>query len=247
MDLYLKIITALLALLLIGEENGLKNKEALKKDKILVFTKTMGYRHQSIEIGVATLKKLGKEHQFEITQTEDSLQFNEQNLQQYQLVLFLSTTLDVLGPQQEAAFKKYINNGGNYMGVHAASDTEYDWPWYGDLVGAYFKSHPKPQEAEIQVVDRHHPSTNHLETTWTHFDEWYDFYDINPNINILLKLNESSYKGGKNGENHPIAWYHEFDGGRAFYTGLGHTKASYDDPDFQKHLLGGILYCLGRE
>ncbi|HMB61524.1 MAG TPA: ThuA domain-containing protein [Eudoraea sp.] len=215
-------------------------------DQILVFTATNGYRHQSIEKGVATLQALGKDNGFAVTQTEDSLQFNNENLKKYQTVLFLSTTQDVLGPEQEEAFKNYINGGGSFMGIHAATDTEYQWPWYGQLVGAYFKSHPKQQEARIEVVDQSHPSTAHLQASWMHFDEWYNFKDINPNLNILMKLDEGSYKGGENGNNHPIAWYHEFDGGRAFYTGLGHTEEAYDNDQFRKHLLGGILYCLGR-
>lgn len=216
-------------------------------DKVLVFTATNGYRHKSIEKGVATLGELGADHDFEVTQTEDSLQFNLENLQQYKLVVFLSTTQDVLGAEQEEAFKKYINDGGSYMGIHAAADTEYEWPWYGKLVGAYFKSHPKQQDAKIDVLDKSHPATAHLRDSWTHFDEWYNFKNINPEVKVLMKLDESSYKGGENGDNHPIAWYHEFDGGRAFYTGLGHTHEAYDDPDFRKHLLGGISYCLGRE
>lgn len=219
---------------------------ATKTDQILVFTATNGYRHKSIEKGVATLSELGKSHNFEITQTEDSLQFTSENLKKFQLVLFLSTTMDVLGPAQEEAFKKYINEGGSYMGVHAAADTEYEWPWYGQLVGAYFKSHPKQQQAKIEVVDQDHPATAHLETSWLHFDEWYNYKNINPRLKVIMKLDESSYEGGENGDNHPIAWYHEFDGGRAFYTGLGHTDEAYDDPDFRKHLIGGISYCLGR-
>jgi type 1 glutamine amidotransferase len=217
--------------------------------QILVFTKTMGYRHKSIEKGVETLKNLGKENNFSVTQTEDSLQFNEANLKKYDLVLFLSTTMDVLGTDQEQAFKNYINSGGNYMGIHAASDTEYGWPWYGKLVGAYFTSHPNDpnvREAKMNVVNREHLSTAHLNDTWVRNDEWYNYDNINPDIEVLIYLDETSYEGGTNGDNHPIAWYQEFDGGRVFYTGGGHTKESYDEPDFQKHLVGGINYCLGR-
>ena len=157
--------------------------------------------------------------------------------------------MDVLGADQEQAFKNYINNGGNYMGIHAASDTEYDWPWYGKLVGAYFTSHPNDpnvREAKMNVVNRQHLSTSHLNDTWERNDEWYNYKNINPDMNVLIYLDETSYEGGTNGDNHPIAWYYEFDGGRVFYTGGGHTKESYDEPDFQKHLIGGINYCLGR-
>ena len=215
-------------------------------DQVLVFTATNGYRHKSIEKGVATLKELGKENGFQVLQTEDSLQFNSENLKKFKLVVFLSTTQDVLGAEQESAFKSYINGGGSYMGIHAAADTEYEWPWYGKLVGAYFKSHPKQQKAKVEVIDRTHAATSHLDASWMHFDEWYNYKDINPDIKVLMNLDEKSYNGGENGAHHPIAWYHEFDGGRSFYTGLGHTKESYDDPAFRKHLLGGINYCLGR-
>lgn len=216
------------------------------KDQVLVFTKTNGFRHSSIEKGVATLVKLGATNNFEVTQTADSLQFNPVNLKKYQLVIFLNTTMDVLGDAEQSAFENYIRAGGSFMGIHAAADTEYDWPWYGKLVGAYFISHPKQQEAVIDVVDHNHPATQHLAATWTHFDEWYNFKDINPDLQVLMKLDESSYEGGKNGDNHPIAWYHEYDGGRAFYTGLGHTDEAYDDLNFRQHLIGGIEYCLGR-
>ncbi|MFH6602941.1 ThuA domain-containing protein [Maribacter algicola] len=215
-------------------------------DLVLVYTKTNGYRHKSIEKGVETIKALGLQNKFVVSHTEDSLAFNSNNLKKYDLVIFLSTTQDVLGTEQEEAFERYIKGGGNFLGVHAAADTEYEWPWYNKLVGAYFLSHPKQQEAKIDVVDRTHAATQHLGDTWMHFDEWYNYKDINPDLNVIMKLDESSYEGGENNGNHPIAWYHEFDGGRAFYTGLGHTHEAYDDPDFKKHLLGGILYCLGR-
>jgi type 1 glutamine amidotransferase len=228
-----------------------ENIEVIKEEmaQILIFTKTMGYRHKSIEKGVETLKILGKANSFSITQTEDSLQFNETNLKKYDLVLFLSTTMDVLGPEQEQAFKNYINNGGNYMGIHAACDTEYDWPWYGKLVGAYFTSHPNDpnvREAKMKVVNRQHLSTSHLKDSWVRNDEWYNYKNISPDLEVLIYLDETSYEGGSNGDNHPIAWVQEFDGGRVFYTGGGHTEESYDEPDFQKHLVGGINYCLGR-
>ncbi|MDX1327434.1 MAG: ThuA domain-containing protein [Arenibacter sp.] len=217
------------------------------KDQVLVFTKTNGFRHSSIEKGVATLVQLGMTNNFAVTQTSDSLQFSSANLKNYQLVVFLNTTMDVLGDAEQRAFEEYIRGGGSFMGIHAAADTEYEWPWYGKLVGAYFKSHPKQQEALLEVVDRNHPATEHLEDTWTHFDEWYNFRNINPDIQVVMQLDESSYEGGENGDYHPIAWYHEFDGGRAFYTGLGHTEAAYDDPLFRQHLVGGITYCLGRD
>lgn len=235
----------------VAQEVTLNREQPINKiSKILVFTKTAGYRHKSIEKGVLTLKELGAANNFAITQTEDSLQFNTSNLKKYQLVLFLNTTMNVLGENEQKAFENYIKGGGSFMGIHAATDTEYEWPWYGKLVGGYFNGHPnKPnvREAKIDVVDKNHAATKHLDATWTRSDEWYNLKNINPNLNVILNLDETSYEGGTNGENHPIAWYHEFDGGRAFYTGGGHTESSYDEPAFRQHLIGGISWCLGRK
>jgi type 1 glutamine amidotransferase len=217
------------------------------EEKILIFTKTEGFRHNSIEAGIQLLTMLGSDNNFQIDQTEDALNFSDANLLQYQLVVFLNTTGDILNLAQQTAFENYIQAGGSYMGIHAATDTEYDWPWYGQLVGAYFNGHPVIQNATMTVQISDHPSTEHLNTSWTRTDEWYNFKDINSTINTLLYLDETSYEGGTNGEDHPIAWYHEFDGGRSFYTGGGHTEESYEEPAFQQHLLGGILYCLDRE
>ena len=217
------------------------------KKQMLVFSKTNGYRHASIETGVAVLRDLAQPEGILMDHTEDSLQFNDSNLSKYDLVVFLSTTGDVFGADQEKAFQKYVEGGGAFMGIHAATDTEYDWPWYGKLVGAYFESHPEQQEAELLVTNRDHPATVHMSPSWKHYDEWYNFKNISPEIEVLMQLNEESYQGGKNGDNHPIAWFHENLGGRAFYTGLGHTDAAYKNPVFREHLHGGLRYCLELE
>ncbi len=225
-------------------------KQKKRTHKVLVFTKTMGWRHQSIESGVHALRQLEKEGDFNLVQTEDSFVFQSENLKQYNLVIFLSTTYDVLNDEQQKAFEQYIRQGGAYMGIHAACDTEYSWPWYGKLVGAYFNGHPNNpnvREATIQVVDANHASTKELPSNWTRSDEWYNYAQINPDINVILNLDENTYEGGTNGANHPIAWYHEFEGGRSFYTGGGHTIESYSEPAFIQHLLGGINYCLNKD
>ncbi|SHI53768.1 fibronectin type III domain-containing protein [Pseudozobellia thermophila] len=215
-------------------------------DKILVFTKTAGFRHGSIEKGVSTLQDLGRANDFEVVQTENASDFNADNLAKYKVVVFLNTTGDVLDYGQQVAFENYIRSGGSFMGVHAATDTEYDWPWYGQLVGAYFNGHPSIQEATLNVVDHNHSSTAHLPGTWTRTDEWYNFKDVYSGIVPLVLLDESSYSGGTNGEYHPFSWYHEFDGGRAFYTAGGHSNSAYDEAGFKQHLLGGLMYCLER-
>jgi type 1 glutamine amidotransferase len=217
--------------------------------RALVFSKTAGFRHDSIPDGVAAIEQLGKEHNFTVHATEAAGTFTGENLENYDVVIFLSTTGDVLDLEQQRAFETFIRNGGGYAGIHAAADTEYDWPWYGRLVGAYFKSHPKIQEATIIVEDREHRSCNHLASRWVRTDEWYNYRD-NPrdNVEVLLALDESTYEGGEspgNDGDHPIAWCHEFDGGRAWYTGCGHTKESFKEPEFLKHLLGGIEWAAG--
>ena len=215
-----------------------------KQPSILVFTKTAGFRHSSIEPGKKAIALLGKENGFNVDTTSNADYFNKKNLKKYAAVVFLNTTGDVLNPEQESAFENYIRKGGGFVGVHAASDTEYDWEWYGELVGAYFMNHPKQQTGKLDVHDNSHISTKHLPNPWMHFDEFYDFKNLSTKTNILVSIDETSYEGGKNGDNHPMAWYHNFDGGRAFYTGLGHTDKSYSDPIFLKHLLGGILYAM---
>lgn len=212
--------------------------------KILLFSKTAGYRHASIKDGIIAIKKLGSENNFEVLATEDAGYFSKDSLKQYNAVLFLNTTGDILNREQEKSFEEYIHNGGNFIGIHAASDTEYDWAWYGKLVGAYFLSHPDQQEAIINIVDKRHPATKELPNTWRHFDEWYNFKNISPKIKILATLDENSYSGGVNGKKHPIAWFQDFEGGHMFYTALGHTEADYTDPLFLKHILGGIISVL---
>ncbi|WP_425336785.1 ThuA domain-containing protein [Streptomyces profundus] len=214
---------------------------------VLVFSKTAGFRHDSIETGIETITQLGAENDFSVTATEDSAEFTEENLAQYEAVIFLSTTGDVLDDTQQAAFEGYIQSGGGYVGVHAAADTEYDWAWYDGLAGALFDSHPHIQEATINVEDHDHPATAHLGDTWDRTDEWYN-YRTNPRetSRVLASLDESSYEGGNMEGDHPIAWCKEYDGGLAFYTGGGHTIESFAEPDFRQHLLGGIQYAAGQ-
>jgi len=228
--------------------NSTKSQNAVassKTPKVLVFSKTKGFHHESIPEGIAAIEKLGKENNFEVDTTTNSDYFTDENLKQYSAVIFLSTTGDVLNEAQQKAFEHFIEAGGGYVGIHAAADTEYDWPWYNKLAGAYFLSHPKQQKAVILVKDKSHKSTSFLPDRWERFDEWYNYKSIQPDIKVLALLDESSYEGGKNGAYHPIAWYHSFDGGRAFYTGGGHTAESFSEPLFLQHLAGGIQYAMG--
>ena len=214
---------------------------------ILVFSKTAGFRHDSIPDGIAAIQALGEQNGFNVEATEDSTAFTEDNLSRFAAVVFLSTTGDVLDDAQQTAFENYVNAGGGYAGVHAAADTEYDWPYYGQLVGAWFKSHPAIQEATVDVVDHEHPSTAELPDHWTRTDEWYN-YRTNPraNVKVLAQLDETSYDPGADAMgDHPITWCHTQEQGRSWYTGLGHTKESYTEDNFLAQLRGGIEYAAG--
>lgn len=220
--------------------------------KILVFSKTAGYHHASIADGIEAIQQLGNENGFEVDTTTNAEMFNEENLEQYSAVVFLSTTGDVLNNYQEADFQRYIEAGGGYVGIHAAADTEYHWGWYGKMVGGYFLDHPgindpnpNVQEGVLTVEDATHSSTEFLPEQWTRTDEWYSYKNFNDNVNVLLSLDEDSYNGGADMGFHPMAWYHDYDGGRAFYTGLGHTSESFTEDLYLQHILAGIQYAIG--
>ncbi|MGW3418571.1 ThuA domain-containing protein [Streptomyces phaeochromogenes] len=229
-----------------GSSGASESKKPSAGERVLVFSKTAGFRHDSIPEGVAAVRSLGAANGFRVDATEDAGAFSSRNLARYDAVVFLSTTGDVLNGAQQRAFEGYIKRGGGYVGIHAAADTEYDWEFYGGLAGAYFQSHPAIQPARIEVEDRAHPATSHLGESWNRTDEWYN-YRSNPRdrAHVLASLDESSYNGGSMSGDHPIAWCQEYRGGRAFYTGSGHTKESYADPAFQQHLLGGIRWAVG--
>ena len=212
---------------------------------ILVFAKTAAFRHSAIPNGKSAIQQLGKEYGFAVDTTEDASFFTEDSLKKYAAVVFLNTTGNVLNYKQEAAFERFIQAGGGFVGIHSATDTEYDWLWYAKMVGGNFESHPKQQNAKLNVVGKNHPSTKHLPDVWERFDEWYNFKNLNKDVHVLVKIDEKSYEGGKLGDDHPMAWYHDYDGGRSFYTALGHTEESYTDSNYLKHILGGIQYAIG--
>jgi type 1 glutamine amidotransferase len=222
---------------------------AKKTDKVLIFSLTKGYHHASISEGITAIKLLGQQNDFLVDTTTNPAMFTNENLKQYKALIFLSPTGNgFFNKEQQTALMNYMHNGGGFVGIHAATDCLYDWPWYGKLVGAYFSKHPKVQQAKLIVNDRKHISTKDLQAEWIHTDEWYNFKEVNPNLKVLISLDETSYKGGDMNNNHPIAWYHKYEGGKVFYTGLGHTKENYTtDSLFLKHLTGGIKYALGRK
>ena len=235
------LLCALLAFFLL---TGLNPPQA--SFNALVFSKTAGFRHGSIPDGIAAIRELAAQNGFTVEATEDAAVFTDANLANYQVVIFLNTTGDVLNAEQQAAFERFIRAGNGFVGVHSAADTEYDWPFYGDLVGAYFESHPAIQTATIRVADPVHPSTEMLPRRWQRTDEWYNFRR-NPraDVHVLATLDEATYSGGTMGYDHPIAWCHAYEGGRAWYTAGGHTEQTYAEPLYRDHLLHGIEYAAG--
>jgi type 1 glutamine amidotransferase len=210
--------------------------------RLLVFSRTTGYRHESIAAGVAALSSL-----FDVDATEDPSVFTPQSLDRYPVVVFLNTSGTVLDEGQRAALLSYVDNGGGFVGVHCAAGTEPDWPAYEELLGARFERHPEVQPATIRVEDPTHPATESLPQPWEHVDEWYDFRaNPRPYVQVLLTVDEASYRGGGMGEDHPIAWCRPYGRGRSFYTALGHTNESYVDPTFRAHLAGGIRWAAGQ-
>ena len=261
--------------------------------QVLVFSKTETYRHASIEAGIAAIKQSGKEQNFEVTATEDATYFKEEKLSNYVAIIFLNTSGDVLNNSQQADFQRFIEAGGGFVGVHGAATTEYDWHWYGHLVGAYFSDHPAIQQAEVLVKTADGNLANSLPERFSLKDEWYNFRPVPPSgkvwvdapntiiaatkigppdslrqlekhidkrvawrydfsdpflpkdISVVLEVDEKSYQGGKHGSSHPISWFHEYEGGRSFYTALGHSAENYSDTTFLKHLENGIQYTIG--
>ncbi|WP_438977560.1 ThuA domain-containing protein [Polaribacter sp.] len=214
--------------------------------EILVFTKTNGFRHKSIPSGINYFINLKKVTNWKIDFSENSNDFSKENLSNYNVVVFLNTTGNLFNENQKKAFKKYIANGNGFVGIHAASNTEEQWPWFTNLVGATFKNHPKVQNAKVFIhQESEHPAISHLQKEEVFKDEWYNFKKpVAKHANVLVSVDETSYKGKKmNTKNHPITWYHHYNGGRIFYTGLGHTDESYADIRFQKMIKGGILWA----
>jgi type 1 glutamine amidotransferase len=243
----LGVATAALAVLACTTPAGPATAAVDRPYDVLVFSKTVGFRHDSIAAGIQAIRELGVANGFTVTATEDAKAFTTGKLARYEAVVFLNTTGDVLNNAQQRAFESYIHAGGGYVGVHSAADTEYGWSFYGDLVGAYFASHPAIQQADVKVEDRAHPATAHLPQTWTRTDEWYNYQtNARSTAHVLAALDESSYSGGGMGADHPHSWCKTYAGGRSFYTGGGHTQESYADPAFRAHLLGGIRYAAGR-
>ncbi len=243
--LLLTILVPILAACAGRETRSVETGQATSPPRILVFTRTSGWRHDSIPVAIETLRELGSEAGLEVEQTEDPARFDAATLARYRAVVFANTTLDVLDASQQAAFEQFVAAGGGFVGIHSAADTEHDWPWYGDLVGAWFDSHPPGlQDSPVRFEAAHMlPGTS----GWKVRDELYNYRrNPRPHVEVIATVDEATYVGGKMGADHPIAWCHARLGGRAWYTGLGHDIPLYADARFRAHLLRGLRYATGQ-
>ncbi|MBN1302083.1 MAG: ThuA domain-containing protein [Melioribacteraceae bacterium] len=219
------------------EVNNLKNKN------VLIFSFSNDYQHESREHATIALTKQIEEYGGSVISTDDSSYFRKENLDNIDVVVFLNTGGNIFSEAEQQSFIDFIRSGGGFVGIHGAAATEYDWKWYGRLLGAFFDNHPKIQKATLYVEDTSHISTLHLPLSYEWNDEWYNWKELpGDDINILLTVDESTYSGGKHKDHHPISWYHKFDGGRSWYTALGHKSEHYDDTGFLKHIIGGIIW-----
>lgn len=211
---------------------------------ILVYSKTAGFRHDSIADGRRAILDIGIARNWTVTFSEDPSAMDSAKLKGYDAIVFLSTTGKFLGPKEEKALVSFVHHGGGVAGIHAASDAENKWPWYGKMMGATFVHHPAQQDATVNIEDTTHPSTRFLPNPWRRRDEWYDF-DASPrgSVHVLASLDQTSYSGSTMKGDHPIMWCHLFDGGRAWYTEMGHTAESYQDPLFLKMVGEGIEWA----
>ncbi|MFF5183086.1 ThuA domain-containing protein [Streptomyces sp. NPDC000345] len=208
--------------------------------RLLVYTRTTAYRHDSIPDAVTAVRAL---EGFTVDHSEEPGAL-EAPLDGYAAVVFLSTSGEVLTPAGRERLAAYVGSGGGFVGVHAAACTEYDWPYYGELLGARFDRHPAYQPGKAVIEDHDHPATRHLPAVWDVTDEWYDFR-VSPRgrVHVLAGADEASYEGGGMGADHPLVWCREEGEGRVFYTALGHASEAYRDPDFLAHLRGGIAWA----
>ncbi|MBS1512157.1 MAG: ThuA domain-containing protein [Bacteroidetes bacterium] len=224
-----------------------------KQFKALLVTTTRGWHHESLHYGVVALKEMGVKNYFDVVLWENPNGFTDDYVKQFQVIIFLNTTGDIFDSAQQKVMERFIQSGKGYVGIHSASDTEYDWDWYTKLVGRMFYIHPVIQTAKVNILDDKFPGLQGFANNKLWTDEWYEFGPEKiSGLNYILSVDESSYNpkadwGAKKGEGmgkfHPISWYHNYDGGRAFYTALGHLPTNFSDPVFLNHLYAGIYWA----
>jgi type 1 glutamine amidotransferase len=226
--------------------------EAQKQFKALVITTTRGWHHESLHAGFIALQQMAARNYFDLKLFEDNNSFTDEKLQDIQVIIFLNTTGNVFDSAQQKVMERFIQSGRGYVGIHSASDTEYDWEWYTKLVGRMFVIHPAIQTAKLQVLDKSFPGLKDLDGLQM-TEEYYQFTPEKiSGLHYILGVDETTYnpkadwkrvKGDGMGEMHPLAWYHEYDGGRSFYTALGHVPSTFSNQAFLDHLYAGIFWA----
>lgn len=250
----LLLITCICLALFVVAQHKSKNdiKVNWKKVNVLVYTKNgKGYVHDNIAAANAAVRQLGKQYGFHVEVSDDPAGFAEDKLKKYTLVIFNNTNNEVFdNSEQRVAFMRYIQAGGGFVGLHSAAGTERQWTWFKRMIGASFLRHAKHQPFKEIIIDHHHPSTSFLPLTWQREDECYFFKEYNPDIHVLAvhdlgtldDKDKPTYYGGTSS---PSVWCHEFDGGRQWYTSLGHDSTTYATTEFQQHIMGGIIWVIG--
>lgn len=248
---FMQVIATYICLLLIFLMVNCKQEPDMEPDPeviphILVFSKTAGFRHASIAEGVKMFNEMAADSNMTIVHSEDAALFNHHSLSEFDIVVFLSTTGTILDAGQKTTFQQYIESGGNFLGIHSATDTEYDWPWFGEMVGARFNGHPHIQEARLETTNRQHPAIMGMPAEWNHTDEYYNFRDLQGDNITLVTVDETTYEGGTNGEFHPISWCKPVKDGKMFYTALGHTDECFSDTIFRQHIKTAINWLISK-
>lgn len=255
--------TALVATLLLGfgfAPAQAQKKVSWKKTKVLVYTRNgKGYVHDNIPSAVAAIRKLAGEHGFKIDVSDDPAVFTDDNLKQYTFLLFPSTNNDVFDTEaQRIAFRRYIQAGGGFVGLHSVIGTERNWRWFKMMLGGSFVWHPKFQPLEIRVIDKQHPSVAGFQSVWKKQDECYFMKELYPGVNVVMAHDLSAMKPNEKdaekikelaqhfGDYYPAVWHHRFDGGTIWITTLGHNKSDYEDPTYLRHIFQGMTYVAGQ-
>ena len=218
---------------------------------ILIYSGTTGYRHDSIPAAIQAVTSIAKRIGLAAVSSEDPAVFSTESLKRFQVIVLLSCTTDPKNPASEwlvgdrrTALQQFVHRGGGIVAIHAAADSHYNWPWYGHLIGAHFARHPQgTPTGEVHVVDRSHPATAGLTPTLRRTDEWYYFDDYDPTSHLLVTVDPASI-GEKDVNPNPMSWTRAVDGGRVFYTAMGHNKESYSDPWFLRHIADGLDWVL---
>ncbi len=220
--------------------------------EVLVLAVPEKWHRACIPVAQKSFEQMARLHQFGLTWSTEAAAL-EGDLKKYAVIVFLNTPSEALSDAQRRQFEAYVHGGGGWVGVHMAVATKREWPWYERLAGRSFRIHPYVQTAVLHVTDRNFPATMPVPDRWIWTDEWYEFDDaLVPDLHVVLTVDETTYDPKKiwpdqhaegMGANHPIAWYHLFEGGRSFVTALGHIPEAYQDPTFLAHLYGGIYWA----